>query len=95
LNLSHWVGQMSALNLDLALDELRGLERTNFIRDIGKILENCRPCFATPVKVWLQSIDKLPLPAQASLKAGLDKLLDGDITPRYLTTKMCDLRLAV
>lgn len=82
------IGQISALNLDLALDKLRGSDRTEFIRKITSILKNLKPLFSAPIQLWLNSIDT-PFPSSNSLNEALAKSLGKDSLPRTLTTKIC------
>lgn len=82
------IGQISALNLDLALDELRGSDRTDFIKNITSILKNVQPLFSAPIRLWLNSIGT-HLPSSGNLNEALEKSLGKDSSPRTLTTKIC------
>lgn len=87
------IGRISALNLDLTLDELRGSERSDFIAGITSILRSCQPIFCSPIREWLQSIGKPLAPSiadrKADLRAALASTLGPDAAPRTHTTKLC------
>lgn len=82
------IGQISALNLELTLDKLRGSDRIEFIRNITSILKNLKPLFSAPIRLWLSSIDA-PSLSSNSLNEALVKRLGEDSLPRTLTTKIC------
>lgn len=86
---SERLGQAAALKLDLTWDALPVKKRFQFMADIRAVLPSCRPCFADPVRTWLDSKEpSTDMTSNPTLQAALSEYLGEGAAPKFRSSKL-------
>jgi hypothetical protein len=87
---SERAGHAAVINLEIAWDGLLTRNRSRFVEEIQKILDQCGQSFAGPIRVWAEKkISSRPSDSNVSLSDALHGALGDEFSPKTHTPKLC------